>query len=161
MSSHLSNFINTNISLHTIPPTWCLALIPRMWGRIKYAKAVGHDMDIRNPRDHYNAVASEEALSPELRGRILRAEGAMQNHLDNMGLFAAAVVAGNVAKLSPGMLNGLSLGYLLCRVVYMYVYIRNETRAQAFVRAVTFFSGLGVVFALFHMAGLRLVHLGS
>ena len=115
-------------------------------------------MDIANPRNYYDAVANESALSPQLRGRILRAEGAMQNHLDNIGLFAAAVVAGNVAKLSPRVLNGLSLGYFFCRVVYMYVYIRNETRAHAFVRAATFFTGLGLIFTLFHIAGTRLVH---
>jgi uncharacterized MAPEG superfamily protein len=153
-----SNLLNDNISLHTIPFTWCLALFPRMWGRWRYSQVVGHDMDIANPRDYYAAVATENALSPQLKGRILRAEGAMQNHLDNIGLFASAVVAGNVAKLSPRVLNGLSLGYFFCRIVYMYVYIQNETRAQAFVRAATFFTGLGLIFTLFHMAGTRLVH---
>lgn len=157
MASYLPDLLNDNISLHTIPLTWCLALIPRMWARMKYTQAVGHDMDIRNPRDHYAAVSASTKVSPELKGRILRAEGAMQNHLDNIGLFAAAVVAGNLAKLSPQVLNGLSLGYFGCRVVYMYVYVRDETRVQAFVRAATFFSGLGCCFALFHMAGNRLV----
>lgn len=161
MAAYFPNLYSDNISLHTVPLTWCLALIPRMWGRMKYYHVVGHDMDIRNPRDYPNAVANEKALDAQLKGRILRAEGAMQNHLENVGLFAAAVVAGNLAKLSPKVLNGLSLGYFVCRVVYMYVYIRNETKGQAIMRAVTFFSGLGMIFSLFHMAGNRLMNAGS
>ena len=48
-----------------------------------------------------HAGTNAKALSPALKGRLVRTEAAMQNHFDNMGLFAAAVVAGNVAKLSP------------------------------------------------------------
>ena len=119
MAFYIPHLFNDNISLHTIPLTCCLALIPRMWGRKRYSEAEGHDIDIRNPRDHYNAVANEKTLSPELKGRILRAEGALQYHLDNIGLFAAAVVAGDGSKLSPRVLNALSLGYFFCRIVYM------------------------------------------
>lgn len=61
-------------------------------------------MDVVNLRDHYAAVANKKALSPKLKGQIL-AEGAMQNHVDNTGLFAAAVVAGNLAKLSSKTWN--------------------------------------------------------
>ena len=80
----------------------------------------------------------------------------MANGFDNIGLFAAAVVAGNVAGLSPRVLNGLSLGYIVSRVVYTWVYIGNETKMLANARLVTFFSGMAMVFTLFIKAGNKL-----
>lgn len=78
-------------------------------GLVGNTKAVGQDMDIVNPRDFHAAVANEPKLSPQLKGRILPAGGAMQNYLETVGLFVAAVVTGNLAKLSLQVLNGLSL----------------------------------------------------
>ena len=81
----------------------------------------------------------------------------MQNYLDNIGLYAAAVIAGNMAHLSLRTLNGLSIGYFFRRIAFMYVYVRNETRAAALVRAATFFVGLGMIFTPFQKAGSRMV----
>lgn len=82
----------------------------------------------------------------------------MQNGLDNIGLFAAAVVAGNAAGLSPKLLNGLSVGYCLSRVAYNFVYIHAETRMQAHGRAATFLFGIACCFHLFVKAGEKFKH---
>ena len=58
---------------------------------------------------------------------IIRAEGAQQNGFENIGLFAAAVVIGNVAKLDNSTLNTLSGAYLASRVVYNLLYIYGTT----------------------------------
>lgn len=68
-------------------------------------------------------------LSAATRATIIRAEGAQQNGFENIGLFAAAVVAGNIAKLDSGLLNALTGGYLLSRAVYNVVYIGGTTDA--------------------------------
>jgi uncharacterized MAPEG superfamily protein len=60
---------------------------------------------------------------------IIRAEGAQQNGFENVGLFASAVVAGNIAGLDNRTLNILSSGYLASRAVYNYIYINNKTEA--------------------------------
>lgn len=60
----------------------------------------------------------------------MRAEGAQQNGFENIGLFAAAVVIGNVAKLDNWTLNSLSFGYLASRVLYNVIYIGGTTDAM-------------------------------
>lgn len=61
---------------------------------------------------------------------ITRAESAQQNGFENVGLFAAAVVAGNIAKLDNSTLNILSGGYILSRIAYNYIYITNTSDAM-------------------------------
>lgn len=63
------------------------------------------------------------------KAKIIRAEGAQQNGFENIGLFAAAVVIGNVAKLNNSTLNTLSGCYLLSRLAYNVLYITNTTDA--------------------------------
>jgi hypothetical protein len=64
------------------------------------------------------------------KATIVRAEGAQQNGFENIGLFAAAVVIGNVAKLDNWTLNALSVGYLASRVAYNVLYITGTTDAM-------------------------------
>jgi uncharacterized MAPEG superfamily protein len=49
------------------------------------------------------------------------------NGFENIGLFAAAVVAGNIANLDNSTLNFWSGGYLISRVIYTYIYINNTS----------------------------------
>ena len=156
MATYFPNLAKDNISLNTIPIAWTICLIPRLWARYAYNKALGKDMDTRHPRDFTKTVANDKTLDETTRGRIVRAEAAMQNGYDNIGLFAAAVVAGNLARLDSKLLNGLSLGYVMSRLVYMWVYVHNETSSLANGRAAAFFSGIGMVFALFIKAGTKL-----
>ena len=127
-----------------------------MWGRVAYNRAAGKDMDIRHPREFSKTAANESSLDAKTQRRIVRAEAAMANGFENIGLFAAAVVAGNAAKLSPKLLNGLSLGYIVSRLVYTWIYISNETKVLATGRALAFFSGMGMIFTLFTKAGNKL-----
>jgi len=64
-------------------------------------------------------------------------------------LFAAAVVAGNVAKVDSWWLNTLSFGYLGSRAVYNLLYINGAGGA----RTAVFLSGIGMIFTLFIQAG--------
>lgn len=61
--------------------------------------------------------------------KIVRAEGAQQNGFENLALFAAAVVIGNVAKLDNWTLNALSYGYLASRAIYNMLYITGTSDA--------------------------------
>lgn len=149
MTSFLPTLTQDNFSLHTIPISWLIAVTPRLWSRYTYYTHTGQDMDIRHPRQFSWSVDEDNSIPPEARGRIIRAEAAMSNGFDNVPLFAAAVVAGNAAKLSAQMLNGLSLTYLACRIAFNVVYVRNMPIS----RTVAFFGGLGSCFALFLKAG--------
>lgn len=50
--------------------------------------------------------------------KIIRAESAQLNGFENLGWFAAAVVAANVARVPNGQLNQLTAGYLLSRAIF-------------------------------------------
>ena len=118
-TSFLPNLTHDNISLHIIPLAWLISIIaPKAYGRFLYYKAKNHDMDMVNPRNHTKRVAEDQAMNVKIRGQILRCEAAMTNGHENIGLFAAAVVAGNAAGLDFWTLNILSLGYVVSRVAF-------------------------------------------
>src|SRR5712671_5430955 len=89
----------------------------------------------------------------QTKAMIHRSEGAQKNGFENLGLFAAAVVAGNIAGLPAETLNLLSGGYLASRVLYNYVYITHTSQAMANVRSLTYLSGIGMIMTLFVKSG--------
>lgn len=107
-----------------------------------------HDPQIIHP-------SLTELLPSKTVAKILRAEAATANGMEGLPVFAAAVVAGNSAGLSPLTLNALSLGYIVSRVVYNYVYIfLGSNRKLAGLRTPIWFVGIGQALALFVKAGL-------
>lgn len=95
-------------------------------------------------------------LPLQTKSRIARAEGAQQNGFENIGLYAAAVVAGNIAGLNAGTLNYLSGGYLLSRMAYNIIYITNESAMAGNARTGVFVTGIGLIMTLFVKAGNKL-----
>jgi uncharacterized MAPEG superfamily protein len=82
--------------------------------------------------------------------RIQRARAATANGFETLGLYAAAVVAGNAAGLPVQRLNALALAYLVSRVVYNYVYVVVLDNARlAALRAAIWVSGIGIIFGFF------------
>lgn len=153
MSGCLPDLKIDNISLYTVPATWMICIIPRYYRGLLYRNETKHLPDIRAPRSFANAVRGDPDLPSDVKNRICRAEAAQANGLENLGLFAAAVVAGNLARLPTKLLNGLTIGYCISRVVYNFVYINNDTQARAVMRGCTYNFGMGIVMTLFIMAG--------
>ena len=145
--------ITRNFSLYTIPIAWAFSIVPHLYAVRIYESSSKKSFDLTKPRAISSTLASDQTLDQGTKNRIQRAEGAQQNGMENIGLFAAAVVAGNVAGLSNGTLNALSGGYLASRVVYNLVYINNESNAVANVRTGVFFSGIIMIMTLFVKAG--------
>ena len=80
-------------------------------------------------------------------------EGAQSNGFENLGLFAAGVVAANMAGVATPTLNGLSIGFVASRVVYNYVYIFNDTAVLAKARSWVYMVGVGICWTLYVLAG--------
>lgn len=159
MTAHLPNPLRENLSFHAIPLAWFIALSPRFYGAHKYSEATdGGDLDIRNPRAFSDEVSEDTELKESTRNRIIRAEAAMDNGFEFLGLFAAGVCAGNIARLENRWLNGLSWGWLASRVVYNVLYVNNSTKSLAKARAGVFMAGMGMIFTLFVKAGNKLRH---
>ncbi|KAM0720454.1 hypothetical protein Q7P37_004590 [Cladosporium fusiforme] len=149
----LTLLTKTNISLYTVPVSWILCLLPRFYAAHLFTSTTRKPLDIILPRGLAARAGADEALTKATRDRIIRAEAAQANGLENVGYFAAAVVAGNMAGLSKGVLNALSVSYLISRGLYNYIYVVGETKKLALVRTGVFFAGQGMLFTLFIMAG--------
>ncbi|MCJ1408154.1 hypothetical protein MMC19_002227 [Ptychographa xylographoides] len=148
--------LTRNFSLYTVPAAWILSLAPHVYATQLYDAKSAKSFDLTQPRSLTAKVANDQTLDQATKDRVIRAEGAQQNGFENVGLFAAAVVAGNVAGVDHWWLNTLSGGYVASRVVYNFVYINNESVAVANARTGVFLSGIGMIFGLFIMAGNRL-----
>lgn len=70
---------------------------------------------------------SECQLSPTDQERFQRAEAANDNGFVALPLFAAAIVAGNVAKLPNKTLNNVAALYVGSRVAFNLLYIFGTT----------------------------------
>jgi uncharacterized MAPEG superfamily protein len=141
-----------NYSFYTVPLAYVITILPHIFSMHTYQSATNKSFPIKQPRGFATAVQSDQALDNTTRNRILRAEAAHANGMENIGLFAAAIVAGNTAGVDPWWLNVLSAGYLLSRFIYNHVYIFNDL-VPGELRSVTHFGGLSAVFGLFVLAG--------
>lgn len=142
-----------NLSIYTIPAAWLVTMAPHFYANTTYRKALSKFPDNRQPRNLAKILAESQSIDSATKDRILRADAAQQNGFENLGLFAAAVIAGNVAGVDNYWLNMLSIGYVSSRIVYNWVYINNTTQGLAGIRSLVWFGGVGMVLTLFVMAG--------
>ena len=152
MASLLDYTRTTNLSLYTIPAAWMLSIAPQWYANKLYQKASSQKFDLKQPRSMTKIIADSQSLDSTTKARLFRAQSAHQNGFENVGLFAAAVVAGNVAHLDNIWLNTLSVGYVVSRVVYNLIYINNTTDALASIRTLVFSTGMSMIMTLFVMA---------
>lgn len=76
-------------------------------------------------------------------------------------MFAAAVTAGNTAGVSAGTMNLMSIGWIISRFVYTYVYIWYQEQeklamGQAPLRFKVWSVGAVTCMSMFVLAGLRM-----
>jgi len=80
-----------------------------------------------NPRQALDKMEKLGKWDKELLGRLKRRQAAHENAFESLGIYAAAVVAGNTAGLSTQWMNGFTLTFFLLRCLYLWLYI-NITR---------------------------------
>ncbi|TKA32015.1 hypothetical protein B0A50_01261 [Salinomyces thailandicus] len=152
MASYLPDLARDNISFYFVPAAWVLAMMPRFYAVSTYRAATKKSLDNNAVREWSKTVSNDQALDSTTKGRILRAEAAQANGFENLGLFAAAIAAGNAAGLSPSLMNGLGGAWLASRFAYNHIYIYNDIVPSA-ARSLTYISGMGMCMAMFVMAG--------
>ncbi|KIN00528.1 hypothetical protein OIDMADRAFT_19570 [Oidiodendron maius Zn] len=140
--------LTRNYSFYAIPVAWVLAIFPH-----GISLSLGKSIDKTAPRTYGECIANDQTLDKATKAMIHRCEGAQKNGFENLGLFAAAVVAGNLAGLPAETLNVLSGGYLASRVLYNLIYVTHTSEIMANVRSLTYFSGIGMIMALFIKSG--------
>jgi len=145
----------SNYSFYAIPVAWALALMPHAYAMALYDKerAPGTaEYDTTMPRKNISNV-KDAKLSPVMADRFLRAEGSNDNSFTGLPLFAAAIVAGNMARLSPTTLNTAAALYLGLRGAYCLFYINGTTKLFANLRTASWLSASATCLTLFVWAG--------
>ncbi|KAI1084057.1 hypothetical protein F5B20DRAFT_363931 [Whalleya microplaca] len=143
--------LQTNISYLTIPGALFLALLPRVYSG--FTGPGKQYLDKNNPRTFYETLGKAD-LDKKTKNRLQRAESAVANAFETLGLYAAAVTAGNAAGLSTEIMNSLSIGYLTLRVFYTWIYIwGQENRKFAPLRTLVWGAHMALVMSMFVMAG--------
>ncbi|KAF2171365.1 hypothetical protein M409DRAFT_18481 [Zasmidium cellare ATCC 36951] len=120
-----------NYSYTSIPLAYGLSILPHAYGLTRLMLATRGQISNSMPRTNLEAWKSK--LPTHLWNQLARARGAHLNSLEVFPLFAAAMVAGNVAGLDVKDLNGTAASFFLARGVYMvyYIGVRNEMMAMA------------------------------
>ncbi|KAK4137791.1 hypothetical protein BT67DRAFT_415526 [Trichocladium antarcticum] len=148
----LLNLTSTNWSYYTIPVAFVLVMVP-------HAHAIslaGKNYDLSNPRNTEALCAKDTTLPKHIAKRIGRAKAAAANGFETLGLYAASVVAGNVAGVATGRLNALTAAYLLSRALYNLVYVHLQENARvAVLRPLVWLAGIGLIMGTFVLAGLE------
>ncbi|KAL3465506.1 hypothetical protein BJX64DRAFT_285441 [Aspergillus heterothallicus] len=130
--SAISTPTPTNYSVHSIVAAYGIGLIPHGYYFVKMmANAKGLATNIL-PRENLTTLKGK--VSDKIWTRLAKARGAHLNAMENLPLFAVAMLAGNVAKLPTSELNVLSLEYLGARLLYMATYMGARSEAVSYVR---------------------------
>lgn len=149
--------IGYNISLYTVPAAWIICLAPHVYAALLYQVSSKRNFDNKFPRHLSKNAAECQNVDSATKDRIIRAEMAQANGLESIGVFAAAVVAANMTKVDQDWLNGLSVGYVVSRILYNVIYVNNTTDLRAWTRSVVWVAGVGMVMALYVLSGNQLV----
>ncbi|KAI1340827.1 hypothetical protein F5Y15DRAFT_414548 [Xylariaceae sp. FL0016] len=142
-----------NFSLFTVPAAFIILFIPKLYSLI----VGGKHLDPASPRKYQPAIIDADDLNSKTKARILRAESAFANGLETIAFYASAVLAVNMAGVDPVVSNALAIAYLVTRVVYnvIYVILQQDPR-WALARSTTWFAGIGIIFAMFLVAGVEM-----
>ncbi|KAL5341270.1 hypothetical protein BJX70DRAFT_395990 [Aspergillus crustosus] len=128
----MSSSTPTNYSVQSIVAAYGLGLVPHGYYFVKMmANANGLASNII-PRENLSTLNGK--ISSQIWASLAKARGAHLNAMENLPLFAVAMLAGNVARLPTNELNVLSLEYLGARLLYMATYIGARSEAISYVR---------------------------
>ncbi|EIN08264.1 hypothetical protein PUNSTDRAFT_143904 [Punctularia strigosozonata HHB-11173 SS5] len=111
----------TGLSLYSIPAAYFAALYPHILKNILIQKTIG--LNNVHPRSQLKRL---EEKNPTVFARADRMYSAHVNGNEIFPLWAAAVLAGNYAGLSPETLNTFALAFIGSRVLYNTIYISDS-----------------------------------
>ncbi|KAL4988555.1 hypothetical protein BDW68DRAFT_196685 [Aspergillus falconensis] len=128
----MSTTPQANYSIHSIIAAYGIGLIPHGYYFVTMmANARGLASNIL-PRENLSTLKA--TLPSQIWTKLAKSHGAHLNAMENLPLFAVAMLAGNVAKLPASELNTLSLEYLGARLLYMAAYMGARSEAVSYVR---------------------------
>ena len=148
----------TNYSIYAIPAYWFLALIPHAFGVQRIKKANNGRWNNANPKSTAYHATMEKSVPAEVFATYERSEAAHKNAMENLPLFATAVILGNMAKLPANTLNTVVGAYLGLRVAYTFAYINTTSQRLSFVRTGIWAASVSSLIYLLVRSGNVLAH---
>ncbi|CBF90339.1 hypothetical protein AN0032.2 [Aspergillus nidulans FGSC A4] len=121
-----------NYSIHSIIAAYGIGLIPHGYYFVTMMANARSQASNLLPRENLSTLKS--SLPSQIWTKLAKARGAHLNAMENLPLFAVAMLAGNVAQLPADELNTLSLEYLGARILYMAAYMGARSEAISYVR---------------------------
>jgi uncharacterized MAPEG superfamily protein len=148
-------FKTHNLTILAIPAYYMMAVMPHA-----YAVSIAnkHDpklWDNTSPRGSKLKNKLQSTLSAEDFGKYERAEAAQANALENLPLFASAVIVANFAGLKRAGLGGVEsfVGmWFIVRALHSLSYITTTDRKMSFLRSGLWVTGCGLCVRIFAKA---------
>jgi uncharacterized MAPEG superfamily protein len=144
-----------NYSLLAIPAHWLISLVPHSYAMQLVKGATNGRWNNANPKGSSWAAELQRSVPADILARHERAEAAHRNGLENLPIFAAAVLAANVAGLDRGLVDAHAAVFLGLRVVYTLIYINVGKGKASFARTGVWLSSILVCFSLIGRAAFK------
>jgi len=144
-----------NLTILAIPAYYSLAVLPHMYAINVATNNRPLEWDNRAPRSSEHKAAVKQEIGEEAYARYERAEGAHANALEQLPLFASAIIVGNAAGLPRKGVFGLDTfvgAWFAVRVLHTVTYIAGSTKQAAWIKTGVWAASLGMVFTVFGQA---------
>ncbi|KAK7536085.1 uncharacterized protein J3D65DRAFT_627355 [Phyllosticta citribraziliensis] len=152
---------NGNLSIAAIPAYYLLAQAPHAAALIYTTNGKVSKWENVNPKGEATKTAINKKIGPQRYAVYERLKAAHANCMENMPLFIAAIVFGNMAGLhkveGSGGLNWFAGSFLLARAGYNIVYALNATQGQSYLRTLFWLLSVGQCFRVLFTAASILV----
>ncbi|KAF2120551.1 hypothetical protein BDV96DRAFT_641224 [Lophiotrema nucula] len=152
----MPSFLDTNNpSILAIPAYYMLSVLPHSYALGVATRGKVLTWDNRNPRSTDLKVRLKKDLDPDTYALYERAEACHANGMENLPLFATAVILGNMAGLKKeglGGMTGFAATYLAIRVVYTAVYLGVKTNGPTIARSGLWIAGFSLCFRIIFKA---------
>jgi uncharacterized MAPEG superfamily protein len=148
-------FETYNPSILAIPAYYILSVAPHSYALTVATQGKLENFDNRNPRSSDLKAKLKQRLPAETFARYERAEACHANGMENMPLFTAAVILGNLAALKKEGLDGMTgfaSTFLAIRLAYTAVYLNTNTQGPTLLRSGLWAAGFGLCFRVLFKA---------
>jgi uncharacterized MAPEG superfamily protein len=152
----MPGFFDTyNPSIIAIPAYYILSVAPHSYALYVASQGKLLSWDNRNPRSSDLKAKLKERLPKETFARYERAEACHANGMENLPLFTAAVILGNLAALKKDGLDGMTgfAGtFLAIRLAYTAIYVNTRSQGPTLLRSGLWMASFGLCFRVIFKA---------
>lgn len=125
-----------NYSIHAFTAFYLMAFVPQLYSTILIYRATNGRYNNVNPRGASSFETYKKGCDKATYDRFERARAAHANAMENLPLFAAAMICANMAGLDVGLVNMVCGIFLGLRAVHSLLYIAIEKHALSHARSI-------------------------